>query len=204
YKAGRYGVGPSTEKILQSLGYSIDASVLPHTNLIAEEGPNFEGLPDQPYWFGERLELLEVSLTRGFHGKLAPWGGEIFSVIGRPWGQKAHLPGMFSRLGLLERITLTPEGISYKELVRLTRSLLRQERKIFCFTYHSSTLLPGANTYVRDRQDLDAFLETMDRYFEFFMTEIGGRPSTLLELRSQIRNGDVDNKQKDRVRQAAN
>src|SRR5207302_665631 len=41
YKAGRYGVGHSTARILTELGYEIDLSVVPHTDLSPQFGPDF-------------------------------------------------------------------------------------------------------------------------------------------------------------------
>lgn len=187
YKAGRYGLGPATAKILKSLGYEIDASVLPYTNLRYRGGPDFSSFPDLPFWFGEGMDLFEVPLTRGFTGLLRRFGPSVSPLLDHPSVKRLHLVGACARLGLLERITLTPEGMSLEEQKRLTRVLLKQGRRVFAFTYHSSSLLPGATQYVRTRTDRDAFLEKMDRYFEFFTKEIGGKPATLNEIRDLSR-----------------
>jgi hypothetical protein len=83
----------------------------------------------------------------------------------------------------MERITLTPEGVSLDEHKRLTHALLKSGCRIFSYTYHSSSLMPGATQYVRTQAERDDFLEKMDRYFEFFTKEVGGRPATLHEIR---------------------
>lgn len=41
YRAGRYGAGPNTERILTDLGYKIDCSVLPYTDLSDRGGPDY-------------------------------------------------------------------------------------------------------------------------------------------------------------------
>jgi hypothetical protein len=194
YKAGRYGLGPATAKILRSLGYEIDASVLPYTNLRYRGGPDFSSFPDVPFWFGEGMDLFEAPLTRGFTGLLRSFGPSVCPLLDHPVVKRLHLVGACARLGLLERITLTPEGISLEEQKRLTHALLKQGRKIFSFTYHSSSLLPGATQYVRTGADRDAFLEKMDRYFEFFTKEIGGKPATLNEIRDLSRHGSKGQK----------
>ncbi len=183
YKAGRYGLGPATAKILKSLGYEIDASVLPFTNLRYRGGPDFGVFPNVPFWFGEGLELFEVPLTRGFTGLFRGLGAALFPFLDHPLADRLQLVGAFAKFGLLDRVTLTPEGVSLEEHKRLTRVLLKQGCKIFSYTYHSSSLLPGATQYVRSYADRDAFLEKMDRYFEFFMTEVGGCSATLGEIR---------------------
>jgi len=94
----------------------------------------------------------------GFAGALAANGPAAYPVLAGPMGMRFHVPGIFARLGLIERITLTPEGIDHAAHRRLTRSLLAQGCKVFCFTYHSLSLEPGHTPYVRDRDDLAAFL----------------------------------------------
>lgn len=187
YKAGRCGLGPATAKILNSLGYEIDASVLPFTNLRHRGGPDFSGFSHAPFWFGEKLDLFEIPLTRGVVGPLRSLGVSSFSVMDHPLAKRLGVVGVLAKLGLLERITLTPEGMSLDDLKRLTRALLKRGCKVFSYTYHSSSLLPGATQYVRTQSDRDAFLEMMDRYFEFFMGEVGGRPATLTEIRDRHR-----------------
>src|SRR3954453_23558897 len=66
YKAGRYGVGVATPRILAELGYEIDASVLPGTDLTRQLGPDFSRCPAHPYWFGPASALLEVPLSIGY------------------------------------------------------------------------------------------------------------------------------------------
>ena len=87
---------------------------------------------------------------------------------------RLRLPGLLSRMGLLERLRLSPEGHSFDDLARQTRSALKRGERYFMLTYHSSSLLPGANSYVRDESEREAFLAKLDRYFAFFRDEVGG------------------------------
>lgn len=184
YKAGRYGYGPATTEALERLGYLVDASVVPHSDLTLESGPDFRGLPDQPYWFGPAGGLFEVPLARGFAGILGSLGPSLYPIIASPAALKLHLPGILARTGLLERIVLSPEGITLDEQIRLTRAMIRRGKKIFSFTYHSSSLLAGGSPYVKSEGDRAAFLDKMFRYFEFFISELGGVPSTPLKVRT--------------------
>jgi hypothetical protein len=54
------------------------------------------------------------------------------------------------------------------------------------FSYHSSSLLPGNNEYVRSSSDLSRFLHTIAGYLEFFMGEIGGISMTASDLRAGL------------------
>ena len=110
-----------------------------------------------------------------------------YPALASPPGMRFRVPGVFARLGLIERITLTPEGIDHAAHRRLTRSLLARGCKVFCLTYHSPSLEPGYTPYVRDARDLAALLDTMDAYFRYFIEEVGGVPSTPTALRTRLR-----------------
>lgn len=182
YKAGRYGVGPATAGILEELGYRIDVSVVPYSDFNEDGGPDFSRIDFQPVWIGERSSLLELPLSCGFCGMLRSLGPTLFPRVGGRAGMRLHLPGVLARSGLLERIRLTPEGVDLAANMRLARSLYEQGCRIFSFTYHSPSLLPGMTPYVSSDRELAAFLERMDRFFGFFRQELGGRPSDPLEV----------------------
>src|SRR5262249_55667419 len=94
-----------------------------------------------------------------------------------------HFPGLFARLGLLDRITLTPEGVTLNEQKRLTRAMLRHGHRVFHLTYHSPSLLPGNTPYVRTEKDLGQFLDRISGFLEFFFGECGGLAATPLDIK---------------------
>jgi hypothetical protein len=111
-------------------------------------------------------------MARGFHAG-------VFD----PLCERLHVAGVFAHLGLLERIRLTPEGISLSEAKRLTRTLLREHnQRIFVLSYHSPSLEPGHTPYVRTERDLEKLLSWIEGYIEFFLGEIGGTTSTVLDI----------------------
>jgi hypothetical protein len=184
YKAGRYGVGRATAQILAELGYEIDLSVVPGTNLTRQFGPDFSHCGAHPYWFGKAPALLEIPLCVGYTGLLAHTGRLAYGLTTNERLKALHVPGILARLGLIERITLTPEGISFEELCRLTFALLREGHRIFNFTYHSPSLAPGNTPYVRNQKDLRAFSQRIDRYLHFFIKELGGLAATPFEVKA--------------------
>ncbi|HLY89110.1 MAG TPA: glycosyltransferase [Acetobacteraceae bacterium] len=192
YRAGRYGVGDEMAWILEDLGYQIDVSVLPGYDLRSRHGPDFRHAFTRPYWFGRQRKLLEIPLTTGFSGLLAR-GSEpqvssatLYAALSSHGAAKLHMPGIFARLGLLERITLTPEGMSIQELKHLTKLLLRRGHRVFTFNYHSSALLPGFTPYVRTQADLDRMLQTIEEYLRFFIDQLGGVAMTPSEFRTSV------------------
>lgn len=182
YKAGRYGLGANSAAILADLGYEIDLSVVPDTSFAEDGGPDFRGLPDEPFWFGPDGRLFEIPLTRGFPGALSRWGRELYEAVSTPLGLRLRLPGILSRLRLLERIQLTPEGVTAEENIRLVRHLLRGGRRVFTYAYHSSSLLPGGSPYVRSADERNQFLSEMNKFFNVFFNEFGGEAATPYQI----------------------
>jgi len=184
YKAGRYGVGRATERILAELGYEIDLSVVPGTDLTRQFGPDFSHCGAHPYWFGEAPALLEIPLSIGYTGLLAHTGSLAYALTMNERLKALHVPGILARLRLIERITLTPEGISFDEQRRLTRALLHEGQRVFSFCYHSPSLAPGNTPYVQNETDLRGFLRRIEQYLEFFAGEVGGRAATPFEVKA--------------------
>ena len=179
YRAGRYGADAETRGLLEELGFLIDSSVLPWTDLRHMAGPDFRHFAPDPFWFGANDRLLEIPLTTGFLGLLYRFGEELFPWIGSPRGVRLRATAICARARLLDRIRLSPEGVTIDEAVRLTRALVRRgEQRVFVVSYHSPSLGVGHTPYVRTRADLEQFLAWLDAYLEFFMGEIGGRPAS--------------------------
>jgi hypothetical protein len=182
YKAGRYGVGKATPRILERLGYRIDASVVPEKSFAADSGPDFTRCLGSPYWFGRNGTLLELPLTSGYFGRLRGLARLAYPHLASPLGLALKLPGIASRLGLLTRSVATPEGEPVAQAKALTRALHEAGQRIFCVTYHSPSLEPGHTPYVRSESDLGHFLAWLEEYCTFFMSELGGTPATPHEI----------------------
>jgi hypothetical protein len=186
YKAGRYGLGADTTATLDSLGYRIDMSVVPYSSFTDDGGPDFSDFDFHPFWFGQDGDILAIPLACGFHGGLRGRGRDLYPWLTSRRGLRLHLPGIFARSGLLERIRLTTEGVDLAANKRLTRALLAQGCQFFTLTYHSPSLSPGMTPYVRDKADLDRFLRDLEDYIGFFLGEIGGRAMTPYEVRDEL------------------
>jgi hypothetical protein len=128
-----------------------------------------------------------LPLTTSFTGVLFPWGHSFFHVTDSKLGRLLHLPGIFARLGLLNRVTLTPEGVKIAEAKALTRHLLAQGDRVFTIAFHSTSLTPGSTPYVTNEAQLAALYQWLDEYFLFFAKEIGGVFMTPHEFHQSIR-----------------
>lgn len=184
YKAGRYGVGPNTAGLLHSLGFRIDASLVPSRDYRPLGGPDFRDSPLGPFWFGPGRSLLEIPVTCGFIGLAGGLPQPLAARLTAPALEPFGLPAVLSRTGLLGRVQLTPEGVPLAEAMALTRALLRRGTLVFQLCFHSPSLAVGHTPYVRTRTDLDRFLGWLADYLDFFFGEVGGAPTTPADLLS--------------------
>jgi len=186
YKAGRYGVGPNTTTILEELGYEIDLSVCPHMNYASEDGPDYSANTSWPFWFGKEKQLLELPLTVGFTGWLRHLGPVLHPVATTPLLTSLRIPGILARLNILNKSWLSPEGYSSTEHQQVTRTLYNAGLRVFSMAFHSPSVEPGHTPYVRSKGDLDDFLGSLRRFFDFFFGEMQGVASTPLILKQEL------------------
>ena len=198
YKAGRYGLGRSTPRVLRDLGFKVDLSVNPLFDFSGDGGPDFSRFPSAPFWFGaggagDDRTLLGIPSTVAFVGALGRSGvaGRVHAAANGEVGMRFRTPAVLSRLRLLTRLRLSPEGYTLAEMCRLTRALVARGQRYFVLSFHSPSLEPGHTPYVRNQGELDRMLAALRGYFEFFFSEIGGRALTPLELRAEIERGPV-------------
>ncbi|HYN46626.1 MAG TPA: WalW protein, partial [Allosphingosinicella sp.] len=183
FKAGRYGFGRNTKRVLADLGYEIDCSYVPHTDFSGDGGPDFRGRPDVPHWLDEGRGLLEVPLSVGYFGAMVGLGARADWLFDNPGAEALRIPGLLARAGLVTRSRLTPEGTPAAEQCRLIAAMAARGHRTFSLTYHSPSLEPGHTPYVRSEADLDRFLGRIETVLAFFRDEMGGRFTTLSEVR---------------------
>ena len=186
FRAGRYGVGPNTGSILSNFGYEADSSVVPYWNFKSEGGPDFRKFTGNPYWLDQDRSILELPVSASIVGRAAGLPHWISArVFGRP-SARIGLPSVMARLDLLERIKLTPEGITILEAKRLVRHMSTMGHRVFVLTYHSPSLEPGNTPYVRTTEDLVKFLAWLDEFYDFFTREISGVCATWGDVRGEL------------------
>lgn len=181
YRAGRYGLGPNTAQLLAIHGIAIDTSVRPLFDYSSAGGPDYRGHPLQPYWVDEERTLLELPLTTTFWGMLRRQGDFIYPRLWR----MPSLRGALARLGLLERVPLTPEGVSVEEAIRGIDMALDDGLPMLVLSFHSPSLQPGSTPYVRNEDDLDAFYDWWRRIFAY-LEQRGVKPSCVRDVMDSV------------------
>jgi glycosyltransferase involved in cell wall biosynthesis len=175
YKAGRYGVGRATAAALVRHGIKIDLSVLPGADLRPQGGPDFRLLRPVPYRIAG-TNVLTVPMTRSDVGLMPSWGRLNGIVRKIPGGARLPLPAVLARLRIAESITLSPEGITAEEQIRLVRVLLRRGYRQFVLHYHSPSLSPGHTPYARNCADVESLVGRLREVCRFFFEQVGGLP----------------------------
>ena len=186
YLAGRYGFGPNTGEILESLGYEVDISAAASIDYSADGGPDYSACTSDPYWFGRSRRLLGLPGSGGYVGWLRAGGTPLYRRLTRPWLRRARISSAVARLRFLERIRLSPEDYSEPEMRRLTHALMADGVRVLVFSFHSPSVMLGGTPYVRNAADLERFLEKCRRYFEFFLRELGGTTMTPLGVKDHL------------------
>lgn len=177
YRAGRYGVGPNSSAMLLEGGIAVDSSVRARFDYSAGGGPNFRRHPLVPYWLDDERRLLELPLTTVFWGLLRQQGEWLYPAMWRA----PRLRGLLARVGLLERIPLTPEGVSVDEAIRGIDIALDDGLPLLVFSFHSPSLRPGHTPYVRNEADLDGLYDWWRRVFAYLELR-GVAPTTVREV----------------------
>lgn len=177
YKAGRYGIGPNTPSILTSLGFQIDVSVRSRFDYSKSHGPNFAHIASHPYWLNDEKTLLEIPSSSAFSGLLAPVGSYLNDESSEN-GRNSLSNGVLSKLKLLCRLNLTPEGYTIEEAITCIGRLQKLNIKVFTISFHSPSLEIGNTPYVRNEHDKRQLLHWLDEILKYLKDEVGAAPST--------------------------
>lgn len=163
YRAGRYGVGAASAKMLSDAALAIDTSVRARFDYSSAGGPNFRDHPVVPWWIDRRGGLMELPLTTVFWGMLRRQGPVLYPLLWR----MPQLRGLLARASLLERIPLTPEGVSIEEAIKGIDIAIDDGLPILVFSFHSPSLRPGLTPYVRDEEQLDQLYDWWRAVFAY-------------------------------------
>jgi len=180
YKAGRSGIGENTSKILEELGFNIDLSICSAFDYTADGGPDFSNYQPSPFFFGTQNQLLEIPSTGAFVGIAGSFSKQIYKAAGYFDIFKAQ--AIIARLGIVDRLLLSPENFTPKENIKLTKFLFNKGCRNFTWNFHNTALLPGMTTYTKNKKELTQFLDSFRFFFDFFLGEMNGQFSTPTKL----------------------
>jgi hypothetical protein len=187
FKAGRYGVARHVLELLAEHGYEVDCSTSPGFDHRGDGGPDFADACLDCFWCGPGEQILGVPTTGALLGFWRWRASAAYRFCTTGWRSRLRAPAILSRLNVLDRLRLSPEGFTWQEHRKLTCFLLRRGVRTFTFSFHSPSLAPGHTPYVTNSADLTRFLDSFRRYFDYFFGELAGRTMTALELKNLLR-----------------
>lgn len=174
YRAGRYGIGPDTFELLAAQGYRLDTSMRSAYDYSGEGGPDFTAIPNQAF---RRGGIVELPFTTVFTGQARSGNIGLYRTLGRvPKGR-----GIAARLGMLSRVSLTPEDMPLADALEAVRVAVGEGLRVLNFAFHSPSLEPGHTPYVRDAADLAAFWRWWDAVLAL-LARLGVHNASLAEI----------------------
>jgi hypothetical protein len=192
FRAGRWSLSRACVGPLLQEGIRVDSSVLPYMYWHDVPGsPSYSRAPVRPYRLspGGDLQrhhpdgaLLEVPATAGYtRGSWRLWGpvDRLFRSLPLV---PLHIPGLLARAGVIERIALTPEQTPLDKMLRLTEAAVERRLPVLNLFLHSTSLLPGATSFVPSSSERERLLERIRRYLDAVISEHQARPVRLGEL----------------------
>jgi len=175
FRAGRWGFGENVARAIFELGYKIDTSIAPFTDWSVYEGPDFSNVTVLKYRFNpdnilkdnSNGSLLEISPTIGFLQN----NFKIYSKI-RNNILKSKLP-YFRIIGLLDKLKimnyrwLSPELFSGNDMAKLANCFLKNNCQFLNMSFHSTSLLPGLNPFIKSQYEVEKFYRNIDIFLKF-------------------------------------
>ena len=204
FKAGRYGLGPHTARFLQELGYHVDTSVVPYTDYSHfGGGADFIGVPGQPFWIDAPGGLMELPITRGPVGLLRHCTNNPMAYLfDSPRLQRIKLPGIIASLGILERISLSPESTELDDMIRLVKAMSSRGKNVFSIWFHSSSLVAEGTPYSAQQSDVTRLLERLDSLLDFLINKMDVQPVSVSQLREIAMGGKMEGPSSGRSQQS--
>ena len=171
YRAGRYGIGPNTLRLLAERGYALDSSMRARYSYIADGGPDFAAIGNAAFRVGD---MIELPLTTVHTGLLRGGGARLYRALASvPKGR-----GVFARSRLLSRVALTPEDMPLRDALEAVAVAVGEGLRLLNFAFHSPSVAPGYTPYVRDAADLARFHAWWDAVLAD-LARRGVRPASL-------------------------
>lgn len=148
FRTGRWGVNGEILQLLVDEGIDIDSSVYP---LYTNQHFDCEQAPLHPYWpcfetpttEGDQRNILEIPVTCGFNRENYLMGQTIHKLMAKTPFTWIKANGILWHTGLLQKIYLSPELCSAKDMIKLVNTSLSKKQKVLHMYLHSSSLVEG-------------------------------------------------------------
>jgi hypothetical protein len=186
YRAGRWGFDASTVPVLERLGFTVDTSVRPLWWDRGADAPSFRRAPVRPYRLDRgdasragESSVVEVPVSSAFVGPLP-------ALLARATAVVPAAPGMRYALERAGLRSLLPEQQTLAEMCTLVDVLVARGVPVLNLMFHSTTAMPGATPFVRDRAQLERFVARVEGLLEHARARHDALPLGLSEVPAYV------------------
>jgi hypothetical protein len=170
FRAGRFGLGRETTRVLIEQGYRVDSSVTPWISWTStDEGPDFVGAPLGPYTLDGTTDprepvpngpLLEIPVSSGYsRWPFSRWHAVYMGFS--DWGRPLQLADLAERIGVVRLTVLSPEVSSTRHMRRLARHLVAHGVPQLSVFFHSPSLRPALSPFSGTEADVERLFRTI-------------------------------------------
>jgi len=175
FRAGRWGYNKNVALNLCRLGYKIDTSITPYVDWKYCYGPDFSDTSpkafrsyyENNFTGSDNNSLIEIPVTIGFLQQDFTFCNYILKTIKRTFLVKLKTGGILSKLHIVNKIWLTPEAYDSKDMIKLTKVMMKRGCDFINMTFHSPSLKAGLTPFVRTTEDEKKFFRRIKEFLTF-------------------------------------
>ncbi|MCX6651585.1 MAG: hypothetical protein NT131_08040 [Methanomassiliicoccales archaeon] len=187
FRAGRFGAGPNTAKILIELGYKVDSSITPGMDWDLPEGrANHMTAPNQPYYVDEtnlskegNSGLLEAPVTIRTRWLRRMMHFSSSSAVLRRMNRVVN--------GVMPAVWFRPSYHSERQMISVGQHEMKKstdrDTVLLNMMFHSMEIVPGASPYARTAEESRALFSRVEATLSWAQQQ-GFEFMTLSELPS--------------------
>lgn len=189
FRAGRWGFNEAVARSLFRLGFHIDSSVTPFENWAIYQGPDFRHYEPSPFRFdpdnialqSSSGAMLQVPVSIGFLQRNFRLCHRITQHFEKWIYKRIHMKGILSRLGLVNKVWLSPEVATAGAMAKLAKRMMTMKFSCLNMTFHSTSLTAGFSPFVQSNEQEATFFSSIAQFLEV-TTNDGIESSTLAQF----------------------
>ena len=194
FRAGRWGFSPSVARCLEKLDYKIDTSVSPFVDWREYQGVDFSDYPLNAYRFDpndiKKQEtagsLVQVPVTIGYLQGDPYKSYAIAERLRSGFFKKMHVYSVVWRLGLFNKIWLSPEHCTTREMIKISNAFLREGISHLNMAFHSTSLMHGLTPFNRNGAEEKRLFQRIESYLKY-ISDQKIESSTLAQFATNLR-----------------
>ncbi len=183
FRSGRWGINNEILSHLIASGYSVDSSIYPYYK---NQWFSCENDSSLPHWISPNQntpaqKIYELPVTAGFNRTDFKATNELHKTLEKaPWRFFRPI-GLLWKLNLVKKIYLSPELSTTNDMIQLCQSALDNDYPVIHMYLHSSSLLPGVSSYVKNKADKTELLDKIQNIVAYLNTQCHLKMCTVTE-----------------------